>query len=237
MAGKRQRFTDEDWRGFLPGPCRPARKLLPYLDRFQQQWVSAGFPDRLLVVSLVEIYRYDYYMCTKACLVLLIASSGRADDMRWLEDVELMSSLKALDSLESRAYECENESGGAWLEHCMAAMARMNAMLFVDGDSGLDLWIGREGRTCERLGELSRLVDGCRVQMVRQAFYIATGRRTQQDGLGWISKEDGVSEIPIGCNEVLCWCQRCPIADSSECDIGGCAHFTGLLPVVGVRRL
>ena len=231
--------TVVNWRGVLPGECRLARQVLPYLVRFHEQWMSAWNRTGFIPCSLVEIYDHDYYMCIHAIVGMMMALSIRMDDISWLEDRELMILLRGLEVL--RPY----SSDGKWMERCMAALSKANVALMDllkswDVEDRMEsVWApveeggGGGGGMFRVAARVARVVDGCKIQMLKDVFYLVVGRKTCEDCVSPGEKWGCTESIPLNEREVLCWPPWCPVMDSVECQWGDCSHWTGLLPVIG----
>ena len=226
--------TAVNWRGFLPGDCRLARQVLPYLVRFHQQWISVSEWKGATACSLVEVYDHDYYMCIHAIVVMMMALSIKIDDVSWLENRELTMMLRGFEVL--RPYESDRK----WMERCMFAVAKANTALMDllkcrNAENRMEsMWAPVEGagmlRTAARV---ARWVDVCDIQMLKDVFYMVVGVKTDEDYLSPPEKSCRTESIPLDGDEVLCWPPWCPVMDSVECQWGDCSHWTGLLPVIG----
>lgn len=226
--------TGVNWRRFLPGDCRLARQVLPYLVQLHQQWISVLDWKGAIACSLVEIYDHDYYMCIHAIVVVMMALTIRTDDVSWLENRELTVLLRGFEGL--RRYESDRK----WMERCMFAVAKANMALmdmlkFRDVENRMEsVWAPVEGGGMLRTAAMvARRVDGCHIQMLKDVFYMVVGVKTHEDYLSPAEKWCRTESIPVNGNEVLCWPPWCPVMDSAECQWGGCSHWTGLLPVIG----
>ena len=234
----RRIFSNSDWIRFLPGGCGLARKVLPYLVELHRQLLVDG---RVLVITptcAAGVEDYDEYMSIQAVLVVMMASSINGDDGRWLEDRGVIDILRGLECGRWMPYGRPEDHG--WRERC--AMVRAGLMRITVGVVG-STWSGDTsgfmrgafvfvgGGDAASAGRIGSMVDGCGVQMLRDIFYVVTGRRIHGRER---SEGSVVDSIPVGRNEVVSWCTDCPTGDSGDCRVGACEHLTGVLPIIGV---
>jgi hypothetical protein len=224
----RHLLSNEDWIRFLPGKCPLARMMLPYLARFERE----------SSIHVAGIEDHDYFMSMHAIVVLMMASTVKSNDVGWLEDNGLMSTLKEFESEGFVPYQSQ-----AWTEKCMKAMQKCFVVggfhLQKTSDIMADVSAPTDGRTHASTMEIAGLVDEVDVQMLKDVFYIVTGDTTWDDTDSSVSPTDKSARtdgVPINAEEEeeLTWAPHCPTMDSKECGMGVCSHYTGLTPLIGV---
>ena len=239
----RSPFSRQQWGLILLGKCPLACKVLPYLERLQ---AAREGPKNVRVfeigksVRVTGIGHYDGFMSIQAFLILLMMSTLRTEDFFWLADEELIEALRNLE----RGNPYMDDKDLVWGKSCIGVLIAIGRTvqqsLLRSADSGG--W-GLLRQPFDRVDGESRdgvvrqmggMVDGTSLQMLKEIFYVVTGRRR-----GKVAGDhgNGVTEkldmIPLKDGEWLGW--RCvfPTRGSVECLNGTCSHLTGLVPVVG----
>lgn len=237
-------FNDEDWRALLPGACRLARMVLPYVCRLHEQFVSRGRIHIVMPNLVVGMDDHDSYMTVYAVLVIMMAISINANDTRWLENPELMATLRGFGCPDLVPYEPIGRN--RWTEQCMRAQEKVNAVSFECLEDRMDfrerVFVAVEGSTgvgCSNMVRIARLIDGHDVQIIKDVFYMVSGMTTHGDGNCMVDPQEKSSRtdrMSIKAGEELSGAVTCPTMSGPGCSVGACSHSTGLVPVVGQGR-
>ena len=220
--------TTVDWRGFLPGDCRLARQVLPYVVGVHEE--LAGWErswSRLCCIT--GIRDYDSGMVIYAVLVFMMASSIAANDYSWLENGELIAALRVLDGWRS------GDDRKMRRKQCTLVMGlidRAGCSLRCSRDTGGRASVPVEGWTNPVVRKVREMVDECGIQMLKDVFYLVTCWTTHGDRVFPVEKWCNAEAIVLRAGEELSWATMCLTEDSLECGNGSCSHWTGVVPVV-----
>lgn len=212
---------------FLKGQCSLARKMLPFLRRLRGRLPLGEAPCG--PISGIEVY--DDYMELYALLAVWMAASINSGHDWWLHDRSLVAELKLLDgsgptgSMPTADLQSLQRS-----RQCTRVFFKMAALLveyprkhewgafFVPVEANSEVeWV-------------ERLVDRSDVQMLRDIFFVLTGKPT--DGDARSGSSDGV-ERRVRCEGLML--QADPGMEWKEDVDAESGGPTGLLPVVALN--
>ena len=205
-----------------------ARQLIPYLEFLDEQWMTDCFMGRAKRLSIAKMDYYDEYMTSQTVLVLMMGKMVRTGETSWLNDGGLMDSIRGLHDYDEGGDDDE-EWDLKWGESCEGMRKKaVEAWMNTVGISGeYDV---KELMPEQELLGIGRMVDGTSLQVLKEIFYVVTGRRTGGEG------EDGRlgsmgQALLFGGDEGLSWRCTGPLEEGKECLSGACSHLTGLVPV------
>ena len=209
--------------------------VLPHLASLRRQGDHATSAWR----RISGIEDHDWYMTIHCLLVLWTASSINSDDVRWMENAELVGLFREMENMSP--YDGGLERG--WTAQCKKVMALMTQIV-------VDLMCSEEETMFAEMfwhpveqgsrGEnrVAGLIDRLGVGLLRDVFFVVTGVQTVMDmeANGFpAEKSSRTEEIPTEGDEDVGWVESCVDGSTSECELGMCGHMKGVVPKIRCR--
>lgn len=219
-----------DWDAFALGKCALLRQLLPYLERQLGCFVLQGRVDLGEYVRAACVEGYDDYLSVLSALTLMLSSSTKTGDWRWVSQGRVAQSLEQLSKTQV--------GGSEWRHGCFAVWQQLGAIMR-EHEQQEPLWRSdfmKDPFVCQDYANsdvvaFGEVIHGTGVRILCDLFYVVTGRSLCADNEGRTPSRRVVfttDDLFLLQDERIAWVESSP-RFATRAVRGG--YVSGVLPV------